>query len=246
MSRVRCFIARRAGSAGAVAAVLFCFIAAAPAQESNTERSDASGRIDFEAADLPPATVEVDLSQGMFNDLFGIGDAAVEGVAESLRQSAERNGGEGTRMAAEQLAAARQILQLASEVVREVRVRVYDQRPEGEASPQELAAKFDAQLREGNWDNVVVVREDNSSVRVSVLRGEGTVRGFFIVAGENNDLVLANVVCDISPENVKKLTSAAAKIGLENGLQQILEVQMRQMKHRLPPPTVESKPAPVR
>jgi hypothetical protein len=60
------------------------------------------------------------------------------------------------------------------------------------------------------------------------------------VAGENNDLVLANVVCDISPENVKKLTATAAKIGLENGLQQILEVQMRQMKHRLPPPEAAS------
>ncbi len=206
----------------------------------------ASGRIDFEAAKLPPATVEVDLSQGMFSDLFGIGDAAVEGVAETLLQSAERNGGEGTRMAAEQLAAARQIMQLASEVVREVRVRVYDGIEEGAARPEEVAAQFDTQLREGNWDNVVVIREDDSTVRVSVLRGEGTVRGFFIVAGESDELVLANVVCDISPENVKKLTSAAAKIGLENGLQQMLEVQMREMKHRLPPPSVESKPAPAR
>jgi hypothetical protein len=239
-------MARRAGSAGAFAAVLFCFITAAQAQEIVIDHAEASGRIDFEAADLPPATVEVDLSQGMFNDLFGIGDAAVAGVAETLRQSAERNGGEGTRMAAEQLAAAQQIIELASEVVREVRVRVYDQRPEGEVSPQELAAKFDAQLREGNWDNAVVVRDNNASVRVSVLRGEGTVRGFFIVAGENNDLVLANVVCDISPENVKKLTSAATKIGLENGLAQVLEEQMRQMKHRLPPPSAESKPAPAR
>jgi uncharacterized protein DUF4252 len=246
MSRIGCFIARRAGSAGAVAAVLFCFIAAAPAQESTAERSGDSGRINFEAAKLPPATVEVDLSQGMFSDLFGIGDAAVEGVAETLLQSAERNGGEGTRMAAEQLAAARQIMQLASEVVREVRVRVYDQDSDSAAMPENVAAQFDGQLREGNWDNVVRVREDDAAVRVSLLRDAGTIRGVFIVAGERNDLVLANIVCDISPENVKKLTSAAAKIGLENGLQQMLEVQMREMKHRLPPPSVESKPAPVR
>lgn len=241
MSRVRCFMARRAGSAGAFVAVVFYVITAAQAQEAAAERADASGRIDFEAADLPPATVEVDLSQGMFNDLFGIGDAAVAGVAESLRQSAERNGGEGTRMAAEQLAAARQLIELASNVVREVRVRVY-----GEMPAEEIASKFDAQLREGDWENVVRVRDDDASVRVSVLRGEGTVRGIFIVAGERDELVLANIVCDISPENVKKITAAAAEIGLENGLQQILEVQMREMKHRLPPPSIESKPGPAR
>jgi hypothetical protein len=241
MSRVRCFMARRAGSAGAFAAVVFYVVTAAQAQEATAQRANASGRIDFEAADLPPATVEVDLSQGMFNDLFGIGDAAVAGVAEALRQSAERNGGEGTRMAAEQLAAARQLIELASNVVREVRVRVYGQMP-----PEEIASKFDAQLREGDWENVVRVRDDDASVRVSVLRGEGTIRGIFIVAGERDELVLANVVCDISPENVKKITAAAAEIGLENGLQQILEVQMREMKHRLPPPSVESKPVPAR
>jgi hypothetical protein len=234
-------MARRAGSFGAFTAVVFCVITAAHAQEVSFERAEVSGRIDFEAANLPPATVEVDLSQGMFSDLFGIGDAAVAGVAETLRQSAERNGGEGTRMAAEQLAAARQIIELASDVVREVRVRVYGQMP-----PEEVAVQFDAQLREGDWENVVRVRDNDAAVRVSLLRDNGTIRGIFIVAGENDELVLANVVCDVSPENVKKLTSAAAKIGLENGLQQVLEEQMRQMKHRLPPPTAESKPAPPR
>jgi Domain of unknown function (DUF4252) len=242
MSRARCFMARRAGSVGAFAALVFYAVSAVQAQEATAEQIDANGRIDFEAADLPPATVEVDLSHGMFSDLFGIGDAAIAGVAETLLESADQNGGEGTRMAAEQLAAARQIIQLASDVVREVRVRVYEQLPEGASRPEEIAAKFDVQLREGNWDNVVQVREDGSNVRVSVLRGEGTVRGFFIVAGEDDELVLANVVCDISPENVKKLTSAAAKVGLENGLQQMLEVKMREMKHRLPPPSAEQSP----
>ena len=35
--------------------------------------------------------------------------------------------------------------------------------------------------------------------------------------------MFANAVCDVSPENVKKLTSAATKIGLENGLKQAIE-----------------------
>ena len=42
-----------------------------------------TGRLDFEAANLPTANVEVDLSQAMFKDLFGIGDAAIAGVAEA-------------------------------------------------------------------------------------------------------------------------------------------------------------------
>jgi hypothetical protein len=33
-------------------------------------------------------------------------------------------------------------------------------------------------------------------------------------------------VCDVSPENVKKLSAAATKIGLENGLLQVLEKEM--------------------
>ena len=66
----------------------------------------------------------------MFRDLFGLGDAAAAGVAETLFRSAEGDdGAQGVRMAAEQLEAARQILQLASEVVREVRIRVYEPWP---------------------------------------------------------------------------------------------------------------------
>jgi hypothetical protein len=44
------------------------------------------------------------------------------------------------------------------------------------------------------------------------------------------------VVCDVSPENAKKLTSAATKIGLENGLAQELEAKMQRMRPRLAPP----------
>jgi hypothetical protein len=48
------------------------------------------------------------------------------------------------------------------------------------------------------------------------------------------------VVGDISPDNVKKLTSAAAQIGLENGLQPMIEAKMRELKAKrrlLAPPT---------
>jgi hypothetical protein len=181
----------------------------------------------------------------MFRDLFGLGDAAVAGVAESLLQSAEKSdGAEATRLAAEQLAAARQIMQLASEVVHEVRIRVYRGLPDENRKPEALAAQFDDQLRAGNWDNVVQVREDDQSVRVSLLRDEGAVQGIFVIAGHHGkEIVLANVVCDLSPENIKKLSSAATKIGLENGLAQVIEAKMPK-RHRIAPATPPQPPRP--
>jgi hypothetical protein len=228
----------------AVAMVMFCVAVGARAQSDTQGPGDARGRIDFEAADLPAPSVEVDLNRGMFRDLFGIGDAAVAGVAESLLQSSDRTGGaETTRLAAEQLAAARQILQLASDVVREVRIRVYRDVSDESLKPETLAAQFDNQLRAGKWDNVVRVRDNEESVRVSLLREEGAIHGIFIIAGhQGKELVLANVVCDLSPDNIKKVTAAATKIGLENGLAQVIEAKMP--KHRLPPQAPPEPPQP--
>jgi hypothetical protein len=73
------------------------------------------------------------------------------------------------------------------------------------------------------------------------------VLGAFVVASDGRSLVLANVVGDVSQANVKKLTSAAAKIGLENGLQNALDLKMQKLRHRLPPPasTAPAPPAPA-
>lgn len=247
MSRIHVFMARRAGTLGAVAAVVLYVAVGAQGQSPAANEDQVSGRIDFADVELPPPAVEVDLSQGMFRDLFVLGDAAVAGVAESLVQSAEKSdGAEGTRLAAEQLAVARQIMQLASEVVREVRIRAYRNLSDEFAKPEALAAQFDEQLRAGNWDNVIRVRDENQSVRVSLLRQEGAVRGIFIVAGnQGKEVVLANVVCDVSPENVKKLSTAAATIGLENGLAPVIEMKMRELKHR-PTPAPPRPPQPDR
>jgi hypothetical protein len=68
-----------------------------------------------------------------------------------------------------------------------------------------------------------------------LLRSEGAVRGVFVVAANGGGLFVGNVVCDISPDNVTKLTSAATKIGLENGLAQAIEEKMPKVQHRLPP-----------
>ena len=97
----RGFMCRRGGAVAAVLLMLGVATASALAA--------APGRVDFQDANLPPATVEVDLGQEMFGNLFGIGDAAIAGIAEALAEAAEmHDGAEGTEMAAEQLAAARE------------------------------------------------------------------------------------------------------------------------------------------
>src|SRR5262249_2714309 len=148
------------------------------AARAESTASGPAGRINFEAAKLPPANVEVDLSQDMFRDLFGIGDAALSGVADTLLKStgADKNL-QGTKMAAEKLEAARLIVQLASNVVREVRVRVYDGLPEGTERSDALFKPFDEQLRSGKWETLVRVHKDQNAAQVAVLRSDGAVQG---------------------------------------------------------------------
>ena len=214
------------GSAAAVL-LLVGFAASGP---TSAWAEGPSGRIDFAGADLPPATVEVDLSQEIFSDLFGLGDAAIAGVIESLTNDRQSHESEATELAAEKLSAARQIVQLAKDVVQEVRLRVYEDYPEEAGNAADLSRRFDQQLSDGDWDNVVRVRDGDESVNVSFLRVEGSILGVFVAAADGSDVVLANIVCDISPENVKGLTSAATKIGLEHGLREELEDKLRHLR----------------
>src|SRR6185295_18348949 len=210
----------------AVTGLMFC---TAIAQAKQPESGDSAiGRINFDQANLPPANVELDLSQGMFENLFGIGDAAVAGVAETLMKSTKGDHAEALQMGAEQLAALRQIIGLAGKVVKEVRVRAYEKMPE------DLSSKFDKQIREGEWEKVVVVRKGDENARVFIVRQNDSIRGAFVMAGGHGGQVLVNVVCDISPDNVKSLTSAATKIGLDNGLLKELEAKYRRAHGPLP------------
>lgn len=225
MFREHTSTAGRVGSGAVLAVILSLGLAAAYAQ-APAAPGGPSGRIDFAAANLPPANVEVDLGQEIFSDLFGLGDAAIAGVVESLAQAAPEHATEATKLAGETLAETREIVQIAKEVVREVRVRVYEDL-EDEAGSADLGARFDGQLRDGHWDKVVRVHDGDDSVQVSFLRVEGSILGVFVTVADGNDAVLANVVCDVSPENVKKFTAAATKIGLENGLQQLIEEKVK-------------------
>ena len=214
----------------AVTAVMFFAISAAYAQQPESTTSVPVGRLDFASANLPEANVEVDLSQDLFKDLFGIGDAAIAGAVESLvKAPGTDDNAQATKMAAQQLEAARQIIQLAGSVVREVHVRAYESLPENIENAETLYKPFDEQLRAGNWETLVRVRKDDEVARVAVIRNAGTVQGVFVVATEGDSLVLANIVCEVSPDNVKKLTAAATKIGLENGLAKEIQVKFRPM-----------------
>lgn len=232
-----CLAVRRAGMVAAMAGLMFyTTVAGAKPAESGDA---AIGRIDFDGANLPPANIEVDLSQGMFENLFGIGDAAVAGVAETLMKSSKGEHMEATQMAAEQLAAVRQVIGLAGKVVKEVRVRAY------EKLSDDLSPRFDQQIREGKWEKTVVARKGDENARLYIMRHNGSIRGAFVIAGAHGGQVLVNVVCDISPDNVKSLTAAATKIGLENGLLKEIEVKFGQARGPKPPAPPRA-PAPPR
>ena len=218
-SRSQTFQGQRGSVALAALTICLSAIAHSPAIAADV----VPGRIDFEAANLPEANVEVDLSQEMFHDLFGIGDAAIAGVAETLMKSADGDGGKSTRVAAEQLEMARQIIQVAGNVVREIRVRAYEGLPDEVDDVQKLIKPFEDQLRAGKWESLARVRNDDGMVRVSAIRSGGAIQGVFVVATDGDAVVIANVVCDVSPENVRKLTSAATQVGLDNGLALELE-----------------------
>ena len=212
---------------GAVAvAVLFLGIVAAQAQ--STAADGPTGRIDFAAASLPPATVEVDLTQDMFGDLIGLGDAAVAGV---VNRSCSRPG---RRVATRKLSTWPPISSKPRDRSsnrqqgrpRSARVRVYKNLGDKAENMPDMLSRFDGQLSSGGWDTVVRMRDSDESVRVSLVRSEGAIRGAFVVVADGEDVVLVNVVCDVSPENVKKLSAAATKIGLDNGLEEAIKAKL--------------------
>ena len=116
-------------SLGLVAAVFWVICRVKRAADAR-ERNCAEGRLDFEAAKLPAANLEVDLSQDTFRSLFGISDAAIAGVAETLFKSGDGEEGKNKQLTAEQLEAVRKIVELGGKFVREVRVRAYESLPE--------------------------------------------------------------------------------------------------------------------
>lgn len=232
----------RASRAAAVVAVLFTGSAALHAQTATAADSNSVGRVEFDAPDVPKANVELNLGPEMFNDLFGIGDAAVAGVAEALAKSAEAQGADGARFAAERLAAARQIVQIVGEVVQGVRIRAYENSLD-QTQTEKLLSYYDQKLSTAKWDTIVRANKDNKTATISLIRNGGAIKGIFIAAVEGDKAVLVNVLCDVSPENAKKLTSTAAESGLKAGLAQVLEQKMGKFNHGAPKAVAAPAPA---
>ena len=232
MSPFQSFVARRAGALGAIAAVLlYVGVAAAYAQETTPQSSDTLGRIEFNHPGSAKKYVEFDLGPAMFGDLFGIGDAALAGVVDALSDSPQaKEGSKAIQLAAEKAAAAREFVAIAKNVIKSVRVRAYDGLENQAQEQASVSAHYDQQLQSGRWENALRVQDGDKAVRVSLVRADGAIRGLFVVASERDKLVLVNVICDISPENAKRLTTAAVTAGLKAGLDKQLEEAMKHVQ----------------
>ncbi len=222
-------------SLGLVVAV-FCVMVASNTLSTLADETAPVGRLDFEAAKLPPANLEVDLSQETFQSLFGIGDAAIAGVTETLFKSGD---GETLKkqLTAEQLDAVRKIVELGGKFVHEVRVRAYESLPENVDDVDSMLKPVDVQLKAGKWETVVRLRSDDDMVRVSVLQKEGSIRGIFVAVGADDGIAVANIVCDISPDKVKPLTAAITKIGISPEFQPIVKWTVSQVTDSSEPST---------
>jgi hypothetical protein len=145
----------------------------------------------------------------------GLGDAAIAGVAEALQTAPAGN--ESTqadvKLATNQLAAIRTIVSSVQGAVGEVRVYAAS---EG-MDVASLVNHYDAKLNESAWTKIVHGRDDEKFATVFLMRDSGAIRGVFVVATEGRELVLVNVLCDISPERIKQITKQATSIGLELG-----------------------------
>jgi hypothetical protein len=110
---------------------------------------------------------------------------------------------------------------------------------------EDLSSRVDKQIRNGEWEKVVVIRKGDENARVFIISRNDSIRGAFVMAGGHGGQVLVNIVCDISPDNVKSLTSAATKIGLDNNLEQMIEMKFRK-GHGPMPPLPPNAPRPPR
>lgn len=212
-----CF--RRAGLPACLA--LACLVGASPSLAA--EPTDAS---------LPKPKVSITLSAALMHDVFGVTNAALTGVAEALQE--HQGGGEAVEMTAEQIQSVKQVLELVTDSITGVRLRVYEKL---EPSVYEsLVAAHNTRLADEGWEQVVEVNDDREQVRIALRNEEGAVRGVRILAGGGNETVSIDADCDLSPERAQQLTRTATKIafefGLEDALEEVVEEVSRELKRK--------------
>jgi hypothetical protein len=151
-------------------------------------------------------------------------------VAEALTkaQTADEATRADVKLATEQLAAIRAIIGSVQGALGEVRVRVYRDDIDAGAVANHYAAQLDGSV----WNKIVNVRDGEKCASVFLMREDGAIRGAFVVATEGRELVLANVLCDISPERVKQITQQATSMGLELGGDEVLREITEEIRGR--------------
>lgn len=189
-----------------------------------------TGRIDFDFADAPPATVELDLAP----ELIGLGESlaasVIDAVTEVLQQDPKMS--QQLELTDERLAAIRHVVSQAQGLVEEVHVRVYE---DAESMAVPLARHYHAKIQNQGWDNVATVRDGDDYVQVAVFRQTDAIRGVFIIVSDSgDDVVLVNVACDVSPEKVKSLVSTSLRIGMELGLGDVFRDALHKVSKELP------------
>lgn len=204
--------------------------------QERVEKERIAGRIDFDHAEIPhaEAAFELDLGKGMLTDVSGLLGAALDGFVEGLLESVKGEQSQAIKQSAEYLRSVQEIVSQVGGAVSEVRVRGYDRlTDEDEGKRSALIAHYQKRVEESNWDDLVRVRERNATAIVSALRQDGAIRGLFIIGSEGNNLVLVNVVCDLSPEKVKVVAKNIAKLSMKLGLEQELEKVMREIQREM-------------
>ncbi len=206
---------RSTGLASAALLVL-AYAGTASAAES---KAKAPGRIEFDHPSTVAPNVSVDLPAGLFRDIAGLGDAALAGIVDGLLKQGKASGAsdEDVKLVSEHLSTVRKIVSTIGGAVDEVRVRAYKGGVDKDGAAADVAKFYANKLKETSWDRVVEAHEGEKTASVYLMRDDGALRGIFVVAAKDHDLVLANVVCDVSPDRVKEITEQAVTMGLKLG-----------------------------
>lgn len=194
----------------------------------------ASGaRVAWDNGDMPPAAVEMDLGPGLIRQAIGLGDAALAGFLEGLATSPNADTSANIEFVIGQLTSTRELGNVASEVVQEVHVRVWQQLEDENDLATKLIAHFDSTLIDELWQSTLRVRQPNETVCLYVHRQEESVDGVLLVAGKQREVVAINLVGDLSPEKVQRLTATATKIGVNLGLDKELEKAVEKLRSEI-------------
>ena len=203
------------------------------AQNSGHGAAAVVGRVAFDFDDAPAAKVAVDLNQGMLSAISGMGKAAIQGVVEGLAESEQGHGSRAIQESSQHLDAINEVVQLTSSVLCEVRVRVYEGFSDQPSDIREsMIEHYESKLDDGNWDNVVRVQEGDDNIVVRAIRRDSAIHGVFVIVCEHDELVMVNVVCELSPEKIQQLTSQATKIGMKFGLEEVISRAMEEIHRR--------------